>query len=240
MTEQLTEPAQDAAMFPAGPVRVSWAPIPMVNLMPLEVLEKRRFRRTRFALAGAVFVSVVLGVLGMLSAQRSVSDANDELAAAQSHVTALQMQAAKYAAVPKVTDELTAATAARTLAMGRDVLWYQYLNDLDGARPAGVQLTGLQATLNAQAAVGSTSAGGGTTNPLASAGLGTVNINAEADQYDEISTWLESISKIVGLSSSALTSASNSGTVAVPNLTFISSAVIDSDALSDRYTKKAG
>jgi len=232
MTEQLTEPGPETEI-PSGPIRISWAPVPQVNLLPLEIVEKRRFRQIQIGLAAAVLAAVVLGALGLLWAQRDVSNANNELSAAQSSVTALQAQQARFSAVPQVIAEVDAATAARTLAMGNDVLWYRYLNDLDGAQPAGVGLTGLQITLYTTAA---TSSG----NPLASAGIGTVTINGFAGQYSEVSAWMDATNKIVGLSSSSLATAVNAAeTPDTTAVTFTSGAVIDTDALSDRYSQKA-
>jgi len=234
MTDQLIQdqvgteaPAETA---PPAPLRIAWAPVPKVNLLPIEILESRRFRRTQGLLAAAVLVVAVLAGAGTFLAQRSVSDANDELITAQSRVTQLQAEQAKYAAVPKVVGEVEAATAARTLAMGSDVLWYQYLNDIDGARPAGVELNSLTLGLATAASAGTVA------SPLATSGIGAIAMNGAAGEYDEVSSWLEAINKITGFSSSSLLSAAK----ADGSVGWSLNAVIDSNALSARYTKDAG
>ena len=234
MTDQLMQDQvgteTPAETGPPAPLRIAWAPVPKVNLLPIEILESRRFRRTQVLLAGAVLVVAVLAGAGTFLAQRSVSDANDELITAQARVTQLQAEQAKYSAVPKVVGEVEAATAARTLAMGTDVLWYRYLNDIDGAVPAGVELSSLTLGL-------STAANAGTaTSPLAASGIGTIAMNGKAERYDEVSSWLEAINKITGFSSSSLLSAAKADGSVGWSLT----AVIDSNALSARYTKDAG
>jgi hypothetical protein len=234
MTDQLieTDPAADgpAPEPTTGPIRIAWAPVPKVNLLPIEVIEKRRFRRTQIGLAAAVTAVVALGAAGAFWAHSGVVDANDSLVAAHSRVTGLQAQQAKYATVPQVIAQVDAAVSARTLALGNDVLWYRYLNDLDGARPDGLTLSGITLGVNVTATTTTAS------NPLAPAGVGTVALQGAADQYDQVSSWLEALNKITGLSSSSLTNAAKTEN----GLTFSTGAVLDSDALSDRYTKKAG
>jgi Tfp pilus assembly protein PilN len=234
MTDQLMQDQvgteAPAETGPPAPLRIAWAPIPKVNLLPIEILEGRRFRSTQVLLAAAVLVVAVLAGAGTFLAQRSVSDANDELVAAQARVTQLQAEQTKYSAVPKVVGQVQAATTARTLAMGSDVLWYRYLNDIDGAVPAGVDLSNITLSLATSASAGVAS------SPLAAPGIGTIAMNGTADEYDEVSSWLEAINKITGFSSSSLTSAAKADGTVGWSLT----AVIDTNALSARYTKDAG
>jgi Tfp pilus assembly protein PilN len=214
-----------------APTRVSWAPVPRVNLLPIEIIEVRRFRRAQSLLVVAVLATIGVAGAGMLLAQRGVSAAHDQLTVAQATVTDLQTEQARFAQVPKVIAEVDAASAARTLALGTDVLWYRYLNDVNGALPVGVRLTGITLTMNSATAAAAPSA-----DPLSPAGVGTITVVGTADQYSEVSSWLESLDKITGFSSASLTNA----TKAVPKITFSSGAVVSSDALSGRYDKKAG
>jgi Tfp pilus assembly protein PilN len=236
MTEQLTEqyaPVQEEApTAPPAPVRISWAPIARVNLLPIEIIESRRFRRTQMMLGGAVLGAVVLAGAGTFLAERSIGDAKDQLAVSQAQVMALQAEQAKFAAVPAVIAQVDAAVAARSQAMASDVLWYRYLNEVDGARPAGVELSGM--TVAVTTAVAPTTSN----SPLAAAGIGAVTFEGTTDQYEQVSTWLEAVNKITGFSSPLLTNAAKADSTGI--VTFSMSAVIDTDALSDRYTKDAG
>jgi Tfp pilus assembly protein PilN len=235
MTEQLTEELVEIAAppEPAGPVRIPWALVPRVNLLPVEILEGRRFRRTQLGLGVAILGTVLVAGGATYLAQRSVSDANHQLASSQARVSSLQIEQKRYAAVPEVIAEVDAANKARTLALGTDVLWYRYLNNLDGARPSGVQLTGFTVTLSAAP---TTSTAVASANPLSPTGLGSITFSGTAKQYSDISAWLEALNKITGLSAAALASAAADEA----GHTFSSSAVVDSDALSGRYEKEAG
>ena len=232
MTVQLTKEVNGATVEaepgPPAPVRIPWAPVPKVNLLPIEIIENRRFRRTQMLLGTSVVAALVLAGAGTYWAQRGVAEAGDQLVAAQAKVSIAQSEKSRYAAVPKVIAEVDAARASRTLAMGNDVLWYRYLNDIDGARPTGIKLSGITLTLNAATAVA--------TDPLSQPGIGVLAMEGTADKYGQVANWLEALNKITGVASSTLANAAQGEN----GVTFGSGAVVTSDALSGRYQKKAG
>jgi Tfp pilus assembly protein PilN len=219
---------------PAEPTRVSWASIPRVNLLPLEIIQKRRFRRVRRMLGVMVVAAVLICTGGVFWAQRGVSSATARLTTAQSEVTSLQTQAAKYSAVPEVVAQVEAAKTARTSAMGNDVLWYQFVNDLRGALPAGVAQEAVTVVLTQSA--GSAVAA----NPLSPAGIGTLSITGSADQYQQISAWLDALTKITGVSAPTLINATKSQDGTGSSVTYSISAVLTEAALSHRYDDKKG
>jgi hypothetical protein len=233
MTEQLTEHgAAQAEAQPAAPamVRVSWAPVARVNLLPIEIIETRRFGHTQRWLGAAVLTTIILGGCGVFLAQRSVDEANDEQIASEAKVLTLQREKTRYADVPKVIAQVDAAVAARSQAMGTDVLWYRYLREIDDATPAGVTLKSL--SMGIAAASGGTEGG----DPLSKAGPGTFAVEATAKKYGQVANWLEAVDKITGLASASLGEASKNE----DTINFSSRAVITVDALSGRYDKKAG
>jgi Tfp pilus assembly protein PilN len=233
MTEQLTEEHTETAVPAPGPVRIPWATVPRVNLLPIEILEARRFTRTKIALGGVVLGAIAVAGAGVLWAQQGVNDANDQLATSESRVSTLQVEQTRYAAVPQVTAQLDAANAARKLAMSTDVLWYRYLNDIRGAQPTDVKLDSLALSLTASTK---------STDPLSVAGIGTVQTSGTAREYTQVSAWLEALNKLNGTSSSSLSSATEASDPADPAkaVTFTVGAVLTSDAFSNRYVKKAG
>jgi Tfp pilus assembly protein PilN len=229
MTEQLTEERLASAPVPAGPVRIAWATVPRVNLLPIEIVEARQFRRIKVLLVAGVVTAILVAVAAVIWAQQSVSDANDELEASQAKVTRLNAEQAKYAAVPIAVARVDAAKTARRLAMGGDVLWYRYMNEVDGARPAGVNLSALSFALTYPS--GAVGAPG---DPLSSHSVGTISASGSAQTYPQVAAWLEALNKVTGLSSSTL----NNATETTTGVTFGSGVVINSDALSHRYDKE--
>jgi Tfp pilus assembly protein PilN len=240
MTEQLTdERVSETLPVEAGPVRIAWASVPRVNLLPIEIIDARRFRRTKIMMAATVLGAVVVASAGVLWAQAGVNAANDDLAASESRVTSLQNEQTRYAAVPQVAAQLDAANNARTQAMGTDVLWYRYLNDVRDAQPTNVKLDSLTLTLTATSA---SAVAGPSADVLSTPGIGTIQTAGTAAQYSQVSAWLEALNKLGGTSSSRLSTASKATDVDDPTkaVTFAVGAVITSDALSHRYDKKAG
>ncbi len=236
MTEQVTEPlpADEATQVPAGPVRVPWATVPKVNLLPLEIVQGRRFRRTKQWLGVLVLAGILVAAAGVYLAQREVSHAREDLSAAQSQVTTRQAEAAKYSAVPAVIAQVDKATAARTDVMGQDVLWYQFLSDLQGALPAGVTQKSVTVTLT-PAAQKSGAAAAPAASPLTTGGVGTLTITGDAQQYQEISAWLDALGKVNGVSSASLTNATKSQGATGISITYSITAVVTDDAFSHRY-----
>jgi len=234
LTKDFTGTEQVADPGPPSMIRVAWAPVPKVNLLPIEILENRRFRRTQVILAAAVVGVLMLAGAGTYVAQRSVSEANDGLEGSQARVTALQAQQARYAAVPLAIAQVEAAKDARAAALGTDVLWYRFLNDLDDARPAGVEFTSM--TLTVPVGTGAVPVAGSSSNPLTLAGVGAIAIDGATNKYGKVADWMEALDKVNGVAAPALGSASRTE----DDVTFSTSAVINSDALSGRYDKKAG
>jgi hypothetical protein len=74
MTDQLTEEYAGTELAaepgPPAPIRIPWAPVPKVNLLPIEIVEKRRFRRTQVLLGLAVLGVVLLAGVGTSLAGR--------------------------------------------------------------------------------------------------------------------------------------------------------------------------
>lgn len=233
LTEQYAEVQEEVPAGPPAPVRIAWAPIARVNLLPIEIMESRRFRRTQLGLAGAVVGAMLVAGAGTFWTQRDVGQAQDELVAAQTNVTGLQAQQAKYAAVPQVIAQVNAADTARTLAMHNDILWYRYLNDLNGALPSGVELTGMTVVVTGASTTGAADA-------LSPAGVGTLSLEGISKRYSDVAAWLDALNDLTGLASSSLSSASKEDNDPDTKLTFSTGAIVNSDALSGRYDKKAG
>ena len=241
MTEQLTDAPTETETLPVapGPIRVAWALVPRVNLLPIEIIEARRFRQTQIMLAATVLVAVGVATAGVVWAQQGVNAANEDLEASEYRVASLQKEQTRYAAVPLVAAQLDAANAARTQAMGTDVLWYRYLNDIRAAQPANVKLNSLALTLTATSAAPAAGAGA---DVLSVPGIGTIQTAGTAAQYSQVSAWLEALNKLNGTASSSLGNAAKAPDAEDPAeaVTFAAGAVITSDALSHRYDKKAG
>ncbi|MCE0539962.1 hypothetical protein LWF15_31145 [Kineosporia rhizophila] len=236
MSEESTTKVQPEA--DTGPKPVSWAPIPKVNLLPVEIVENRAFRRTQLVLAGLVVVVVGAIGAGTVWAQSGVDDAQAEADTAQARVADLQQQQTEYAEVPKIYAQVEAATAARKQVYVGDVPWSRYVNQLDRARPSGLEFKSVQMTLSA------TGAAVPAVDPLTPAAVATLAIDGDADNYTQVADWMTAFEKVRGLQSAELKSAAEAAasgdtttTSSDPSIEFASTGVVGAQSLSGRYQK---
>lgn len=226
-TQQQARPA-----VPVGGIRVDWAPVPKVNLLPPEILDGRRFRGVQRVLAAAVLVTVAAGGAVFVWSLHEVSVARAELETTKARTAQLRTEEAKYADVPRVLAQVEQATKAREAALGRDVLWYRFFDDLAAATPQSVSLTNVAVAMDAGGTVT------GPADPLTPAGLGTVSFTGAGDRFPDVSAWLDSVASLDGLDGSTLQSATRSAGGGGP-VTFTSKIVVAETALSHRFDGKA-
>jgi Tfp pilus assembly protein PilN len=213
--------------------RVDWAPVPRVNLLPPEVLERRRFRKVKVRLV-LVIVLVLMVIAGAATwSQLQVRQARGELAASQDRTGELQQEQARYAQVPLTLASVEAAESARAEAMGTDVLWYRFLNDVALTMPSTVLLSTMTVTVN--------DASTEETTPLTEQGIGTVSITGTAGDYPSVASWMESVTQVTGVSSVTLQTATREATTdgETPVVSYTAQFVVTASALSHRYDQKA-
>lgn len=211
--------------------------LPSVNLLPPEIAEAARQKRVQVAMGVAVVAAI--GVVGglYLQAHQAVNAANSQLAAAQQQQTRLQAEVASYREVTQIDAQVSAREALLTEAMGQEIQWSTYLNDLSLKIPANVWLTNFSATEGSGSAAASS-----TPSPIAGAAatVGSISFNGTAMSHDDVATWLESLATEHGFTDPYFTNSTESkiGTRQVVN--FSSTVQLTSDALSGRYTQQAG
>ena len=216
----------------------SIATLPRVNLLPPEVEEQRRFKRVQAGLG--VGVLAALGVVGGLwvVANSQASSAQDDLAAQQARTASLNQQAQQYAEVPVVYAQVEAARAQLSQAMGQEIRWSYVLNDLSIITPSKVWLTSVKVTpadsTNPAVASGSSS------QDYLVPGIGTVEFEGKAYKHNDVAAWLVALAKEKGLTQPYFTSSKEEAIGSQSAVTFKSQATITEDALSGRWTDKAG
>ncbi|MBC7373991.1 MAG: PilN domain-containing protein [Frankiales bacterium] len=199
--------------------------LPRVNLLPPEIAEATRLRKIQYGLGGGLLAAVGIVALLYVGATGAVADANTELETANASGAALQAQTATYADVTAVYARAASAQAMLTTAMGAEVRYSQYLNDLSLTVPENVWVKNVAfAQAPAPGAAGSTVPG-----------IGTVTFTGVGFKHDDVAVWLESLAKQKGyvnpyFTSSTLALLGNRETV-----NFTSTVTMTADALSGRY-----
>ena len=214
---------------------VSIGTLPRVNLLPPEIAIARRFRRIQAGMGGAVLAAVGVVALLYVAASSSVSTAQSNVDTANAQQTTLQAQTAKYSDVTKVYAKAAAAQAMLTQAMGEEVRYSQFLNDLSLSVPENVWVKNVTFTQTAAAAPAAAAA-----SPLTTPGIGTVSFTGVGFNHDDVAVWLESLARQKGYANPYFTSSTEALLGTRKTVNFTSTATLTPAAYSGRYTKPIG
>lgn len=224
--------------------------MPRVNLLPPEILEARRLRRTQVGLAfGLTGVLVALGAVFYQHVQDRDA-AQRDLTAAQAQTATLQAAQAKYADVPRVVGAIDAAEQARGSAMANDVEWYRTLTNFSLTLPGNVWFTSLTVQVNgpqvaattgtAPAAPTTATSPTAPTVPGPGSTIGTVQVAGTALDHPDVASWLDVLARQPGLADAYFSSSTKAKIGSKSVVNFTSTANITQDALSHRYDRKQG
>lgn len=216
----------------------SVATLPRVNLLPPEIEEQRRFKRVQAGLGLGVVAA--LGVVGALwvVASGQVGSAQNDLDAQTARSATLNQQAQQYAEVPVVYAQVESARAQLAQAMGQEIRWSYVLNDLSIVTPSKVWLTSVTVTPNDNTTTATQSPTG--TQEYLTPGIASVVFEGKAYKHNDVAAWLVALAKEKGFAQPYFTSSKVEKIGSEDSVTFSSQATITEDALSGRWTDKAG
>jgi hypothetical protein len=210
--------------------------LPRVNLLPREANAADAARKVKLILAGVLVV--VLGGVGYVytGANSSVDDAQAQLDAAEATTAKLKTQVAAHGTVTPLKAQLDVRTQLMKTAMGLNVPWATYLNDVQLNLPRGARLVGWTIQLAPPALPGA-----GAATVFASNGVAMWTMTGEAKKFEDVALVVESLSQLSQVDSVLVTKAteaidSSSGR---PLVSFTLSARVNSTALVP-YNPKAG
>lgn len=213
--------------------------LPCVNLLPPEIAERRRANIVKLRLGGVVVAAAAVVGLVYFQVAGGVSPAQDRLNAAQAQATTLQHQISALSNVTKTQKQLDAAKAAVSKALGNEVRWSRYLNDLSITLPSNIWVTnvGISETAVPTTNGASGSSAAASTSTAAANGLGTLTIQGNALSFNDVAVWLETLAKEKGYSNVWLTQGTTQKIGDLPVIQFTSTVTFTPDVLSKRYTQ---
>ncbi len=202
--------------------------LPRVNLLPPEIAEQARFKKIQSGLVG-VLVLAVAGV-GFLyvGATGSVSDAQGTLETSQATGGQLTTQVAGFSSVTETYAKAAAAQAMLSEAMGQEVRYSRFLNDLSLTIPENVWLKDATFTQAVPAAAA---------DPATAGSVGTVTFSGTAFVQNDVAVWLEKLATQDGFANPYLSSATGALIGDKPTVDWSTTVVLTPAALSNRYTK---
>lgn len=204
--------------------------LPRVNLLPPEIAEVRRMRRIQVGLGGAVLGAVGIVALLYIAAASSVSSAQSDLDTANATGTQLRAETAKFSQVTAIYARAAAAQAMLTQAMGEEIRYSRFLNDLSLSVPENVWVK------NLTFAQGAAPSALGSTIP----GIGTVTVTGVGFSHDDVAVWLESLATQKGYTNPYFTNSTEALLGSRKTVNFTSTASLTPAAYSGRFTKPAG
>ncbi len=196
--------------------------LPKVNLLPPEIAERARFRRVQSGLAGALVLALAGTGLLYLSATGAVGDAETTLASAEQTESSLQREKAQFADVTAVYARAAAAQQMLVQAMGSEVRYSRFLNDMSLSIPEGVWLTDVTFAQTPDDGTGT---------------IGTVSFTGIAFEHDQVANWLDALSRQSGFAVPYLDSSESTLIGQRPTVEWSTSVVLTPQALSNRYTQ---
>jgi len=210
------------------------ATLPRVNLLPPEIEQARQFRRVQFGLGGAVLAAVVVAGALFVAANAEVGKAQDDLDANKAKATQLQSNVDEYAEVPLVFGKVEAARAQLGQAMGQEVRWSYFLNDLSLKIPRHVWLDSMTVTSTGP------SAAAPTVGQYAAVGVATIAFEGHGYRHNDVAAWLNSLARQKGFTQPYFSDSTVDLLGTTHAVKFSSTVTVTDDALSNRYTAKAG
>lgn len=209
--------------------------VPAVNLLPAAYAMRAAGHRARFFALCTVLLGFALCVLLWLMSWQEAVSAQERLDGVIAERTMLQTQAARYADVPKVLAEVTKAESEVSSALGNEVRWSFFLNDIALMMPDGVSLDTLNVT---SLAPGAAPAAQDSVTGQGGLAVGQWTVTAKAMGYPKVAQWMDSMSRLKTLNSLAVSGMSVAEEQGVKVVPFSATATITPQALSQRYSAK--
>lgn len=176
--------------------------LPQVNLLPPEVHAARGMRTTKRLLAMSLAGVVGLCALGYVASTFRAASAQSELGDAQARTSALMVEKAKYAEVPRVQSALASAQTAQQLGMSTEVQWRQYIDAITAVLPEGVSIDSFS-TNGATPMTAATPP----SNPLQAVSVGQIQFTARSLTLPDTAAWMDALDSVPGLADSWVPSA---------------------------------
>ncbi|PWB97471.1 hypothetical protein [Homoserinimonas hongtaonis] len=164
---------------------------PRIDFLPPEIKQKKQARRTRRGLVALVIVVVALcvvvyGGVTTLAISRQIALADE-----QQRTLNLLKEQQEFALARQVADDVALTTSARLFGSANELLWQQYLAEIEARLPAG-SVTSM-VNIDAREALEAPPE-----NPLLASTFATISITATTTAFSDVSALLDSLATIPG------------------------------------------
>lgn len=225
----------------SGVTSLATSSLPSVNLLPPELAADRKFRALRVVLASIIVAA--LGAIGVLylGALAGHSSAQDEVTAAAARKVDLQREINTYKDVPTVYAQIAKTETQLATAMGSEVRWSSFLNDLTKRVGRDKWITKVEIVQNVDTPAVSTvqgvDTGGGVIGKVTFSGFA---LSEREGDHRRLKDWLVSVGEHKSYANAYFSSSKATKLGRKDVVEFQASADVNEQALSRRYLPGKG
>lgn len=166
---------------------------PRANLLPPEIILKRKQLKTRRSLRFGVVLVAIVTAVGCAATFGVSSAAQVALLAAQQQQQALVLEQAKYADVSAVQLTIQTINAGQQVGSSTEVDWRDYITKLQKTLPDGVKITSVKVDTGTPMQLFPQSDA-----PLQGARVGAISFEASSKTLPDIPDWLRGLATMPG------------------------------------------
>ncbi|HWH26358.1 MAG TPA: hypothetical protein VNT53_06915 [Pseudolysinimonas sp.] len=166
---------------------------PRANLLPPEIILKRKQLKMRRSLRLGILLVAIATVAGCIGAVAYSAAAQVQLTIAQQQQETLVAEQALYAKVKAVNDTITLIKAGQEVGGSTEIQWRDYLLAVQGTLPAGLVLQSVSVDEGTPMTAFEQSEA-----PLQGVRVAELTFTAQSATLPSIPDWLRSLSKLEG------------------------------------------
>jgi Tfp pilus assembly protein PilN len=166
---------------------------PRANLLPPEIILKRKQLKTRRSLRAGVVLVAIVTAAGCAGTFGVASVAQVQLSAAQNQQTALVQEQSRYAEVKAVLTTIDTIAAGQKVGASTEIDWRDYLTKLQATLPSGVVLQSVNVESGTPMSAFSQADG-----PLQGERVASLSFTALSPGLPSIPDWLRSLEDLPG------------------------------------------
>jgi len=203
-----------------------------VNLLPKEIVQARSLGVVkRWMIASVGVTAVAVGAVAAVG-QMQTHSAEAQLAEADAETAQLLAQHGPYQEVTTIRTDLDTVRTARAYALADEILWSDYLGALVAVTPDGVGISSVDFLGATPLSAVQTS-----TDPLVTAGVGTLTFTAVARDVPDTAAWADALDAIPGFGDTRIDSVmlSPTGSAGVLPYEVNGTVQVDAGAYSHRF-----
>jgi len=227
--------SKKAAQKPTGGKAgaIDYSRLPQVNLLPLEIIEKRNLKALQVKIAGyfVLFLILLIAVFAAVQFEKHIAQGRYDDAIKETQQ--LKTEEAKYAEVPLVLSQIGKSETAVRDGMYREVLWKDYIGAIGSTVPAD----GIIKSLTVDAAE-LNSPGPKEGDLLQGNSIGELSFVANLKSLPDTTAWAEKLESIPGLEDARFESATYFAPDGDLTYEFTGTVRLTEDAYSGRFEPK--